>query len=120
MLQLAGEASDDLEWDHDDTLSAMLAQLHDKSAFAPVPNPPDLQGSLRDYQRRGVAWLSYLEGLGLGPCLADDMGLGKTIQVIARLLADTSSPDQPAPTLIIAPTSVLGNWRKEIERFAPR
>ena len=101
----------------------MLARLQDKSAFAPIEDPASLQGTLRDYQRRGVAWLQYLESLGLNPCLADDMGLGKTLQVITRLLMEREqAPDAPAglpPTLIIAPTSVLGNWRKEIERFAP-
>ena len=74
---------------------------------------------LRDYQKRGVAWLQYLENLGLNPCLADDMGLGKTLEVIARLLKEREVDDDVPPTLIIAPTSVLGNWRKEIERFAP-
>jgi len=119
VLRSASESGDELEWDHDDAVAAMLARLGDKSAFAPIPDPPGLQGTLRDYQRRGVAWLTYLEQFGLGPCLADDMGLGKTLQVIARLLGDRSEADGAGPTLIIAPTSVLGNWRKEIERFAP-
>jgi SNF2 family DNA or RNA helicase len=82
-----------------------------------------LQGNLRDYQRRGVAWLQYLEQLGLNPCLADDMGLGKTMEVIAHLLKEREKlPEGECmlPTLVIAPTSVLGNWRREIERFAPQ
>ena len=66
------EAEDDLEWDHDQALQDMLSRLHDKSAFAPIEDPADLQGTLRDYQKRGVAWLQYLEGLGLNPCLADE------------------------------------------------
>jgi SNF2 family DNA or RNA helicase len=79
-----------------------------------------LQGTLRAYQRRGLAWLRYLEQLGLNPCLADDMGLGKTIQVIARVVDEKNQENgHLPPTLLIAPTSVLGNWRKEIERFAP-
>ena len=119
ILRLDAESADDLEWDHDGEVEGMLARLQDKSAFAPIADPAALQGTLRDYQRRGVAWLQYLENLGLNPCLADDMGLGKTLQVISRLLLEREqSPDLP-PTLIIAPTSVLGNWRKEIERFAP-
>ena len=120
MLKLGTESEDDLEWDHDQALQDMLAQLHDKNAFAPVEDPRDLQGTLRDYQRRGVSWLRYLESLGLHPCLADDMGLGKTMQIIACLLKEREEVDNVPPTLIIAPTSVLGNWRKEIERFAPR
>ncbi len=119
LLRLATEAEADLEWDHDDAVSEMLALLHDKSAFAPIEDLPDLRGTLRDYQKRGVAWLRYLERLGLNPCLADDMGLGKTVQVIARLLDERAASASRAPTLLIAPTSVLGNWRKEIERFAP-
>ena len=120
MLRIATEGESDLEWDHDDAVSAMLSRLDDKSAFAPVEDPPDLHGVLRDYQRRGVAWLQYLERLGLNPCLADDMGLGKTVQVIARLLQERAEHGDVAPTLLIAPTSVIGNWRREIERFAPR
>ena len=115
---------DEVEVAHDDALADMLALLHDKSRLQPIADPPGLHGTLRDYQRRGVAWLQYLESLGLNPCLADDMGLGKTIQVIAQLVNDKESMDGDdggagAPTLLIAPTSVLGNWRKEVERFAP-
>ncbi len=119
MMKIGAEKEDDLEWDHDQILQDMLAQLHDKNAFAPIDDPKALQGTLRDYQKRGVAWLQYLENLGLNPCLADDMGLGKTLEVIARLLKEREEADDVPPTLIIAPTSVLGNWRKEIERFAP-
>ncbi len=119
MLKIGGEAEDDLEWDHEQSLRDMLSRLHDKNAFAPIKDPLTLQGTLRDYQKRGVAWLRYLENLGLNPCLADDMGLGKTLEVIACLLKEREETDEVGPTLIIAPTSVLGNWRKEIERFAP-
>jgi SNF2 family DNA or RNA helicase len=119
LMHVAAEAGDEVEWEHDPSLEDMLARLHDKSAFAPIEDPPGLHGALRDYQRRGVAWLQYLESLGLGACLADEMGLGKTIQVIARLLTERGEAGGRPPTLLIAPTSVLGNWRKEIERFAP-
>jgi SNF2 family DNA or RNA helicase len=120
VLRMEAEAADDLEWDHDQAVESMLARLQDKSAFAPIEDPAALQGTLRDYQKRGVAWLQYLENLGLNPCLADDMGLGKTVQVITRLLLEREQATDLPPTLIIAPTSVLGNWRKEIERFAPQ
>jgi SNF2 family DNA or RNA helicase len=118
MIKL-GTESDDLEWEHDQALSEMLAHLHDKSAFAPITDPRSLQGTLRDYQRRGVSWLQYLESLGLNPCLADDMGLGKTLEVIAHLLKEREGIEGLPPTLVIAPTSVLGNWHREIQRFAP-
>src|SRR2546421_1761562 len=120
MLKIGAESEDDLEWDHDQTLREMLSRLNDKNAFAPIEDPLNLQGTLRDYQKRGVGWLQYLENLGLNPCLADDMGLGKTLEVIARLLKEREEAGNVPPTLVIAPTSVLGNWRKEIERFAPQ
>ncbi|GHO88787.1 DEAD/DEAH box helicase [Dictyobacter formicarum] len=120
MLKLGAEGVEDLEWEHDQNLQDMLSQLGDKNAIAPITDPVALQGTLREYQKRGVAWLYYLESLGLHPCLADDMGLGKTLQVIACLLKEREGAEAVGPTLIIAPTSVLGNWRKEIERFAPQ
>jgi len=119
MLKIGTEAEDDLEWEHDQSLRDMLSRLNDKNAFAPIKDPESLQGTLRDYQKRGVAWLQYLESLGLNPCLADDMGLGKTLEVIARMLKEREETGDVPPTLVIAPTSVLGNWRKEIERFGP-
>jgi SNF2 family DNA or RNA helicase len=101
----------------------MLGKLQDKSKFEAIADPKTLKGKLREYQKRGVSWLSYLEQLGLNGCLADDMGLGKTVQVIARLLQEQEQAKKAKqtvnPTLLIAPTSVVGNWRKEIEKFAP-
>ncbi|WP_274362254.1 DEAD/DEAH box helicase [Paenibacillus thermotolerans] len=91
-----------------------------------LPQPPELKGSLREYQRRGFTWLIRLRELGFGACLADDMGLGKTVQWIAyALYSRRTSPTTPAtsatpsPLLLICPTSVLGNWERELERFAP-
>ncbi len=86
------------------------------STVTPIATPPDFVGSLRPYQQRGVGWLAFLGRLGLGACLADDMGLGKTAQLIATLLADPVS----GPTLVVCPVSVLGNWSRELERFAPQ
>ncbi|MDP3276926.1 MAG: DEAD/DEAH box helicase [Deltaproteobacteria bacterium] len=82
--------------------------------------PRTLLATLRPYQERGLNWLATLSALGLGACLADDMGLGKTMQFLAFLLRqiDQASHDT-RPTLLIAPTSVVGNWEREIERFAP-
>ena len=79
-----------------------------------------LQGTLRPYQREGLAWLHFVTGLGLGACLADDMGLGKTIQVLALLLCAGDAGESPrAPALLVVPASLLGNWRAEAARFAP-
>jgi SNF2 family DNA or RNA helicase len=121
MQQLLQRTADEdgFEVDPGDALAAMLGKLRDPSRLEPTDNPPGLHAELREYQKRGLSWLAFLESLGLCGCLADDMGLGKTIQVIARLLHEQAEQDRQPPTLLIAPTSVLGNWRKEIERFAP-
>jgi SNF2 family DNA or RNA helicase len=115
---------DDLDLAHDRALTEMLSRLHDPSRFEPIAEPALFQGQLREYQKRGVSWLQYLETLGLNGCLADDMGLGKSAQVIARLVQEREQASQNhkqtvLPTLLIAPTSVVGNWQKEIEKFAP-
>lgn len=84
-----------------------------------VTDPSGFQGSLRPYQARGVSWLAFLEQWGLGACLADDMGLGKTIQLIAFLLHLKQEGLLDGPSLLVCPTSVLGNWQREVRRFAP-
>jgi len=92
-----------------------------------VATPASFTGELRPYQQRGLAWLSFLSSLGLGACLADDMGLGKTCQTLALLLAEREQRPSDnrerskrlAPTLLICPMSVAGNWQREAERFAP-
>ncbi|RRO19191.1 DEAD/DEAH box helicase [Saccharopolyspora rhizosphaerae] len=84
----------------------------------PVDPPADFRAELRPYQRRGLAWLAFLSRLGLGGCLADDMGLGKTVQLLA-LEALTREQESLPPTLLVCPMSVVGNWQREAERFAP-
>jgi hypothetical protein len=113
-----------------------------------VSTPATFEGELRPYQQRGLAWLSFLSSLGLGACLADDMGLGKTVQLLALLLAEREHAERQsnggqsdgstqrtatrtqtggvkrrrkrlAPTLLICPMSVAGNWEREAQRFAP-
>ncbi len=119
LIRKTAEDTDFFELDTVSALADMLRRLRDASRFEPVPTPRQLGTVLREYQQRGLAWLSYLESLGLNGCLADDMGLGKTVQVIARLVQEREQGDPVLPTLLIAPTSVIGNWQKEIERFAP-
>ncbi|NMF66994.1 DEAD/DEAH box helicase [Brasilonema octagenarum] len=151
-LQRNAEVGEEWEFEYDQFLSETMAKLQDKSRLEPISELSQLQGNLREYQKRGVSWLQYLERLGLNGCLADDMGLGKSVQVIARLVQERDgevegvggvggvgevggeipssssrqSPQHDAgfsspllPTLLIAPTSVVGNWQKEIAKFAP-
>ncbi|MHA1126621.1 MAG: DEAD/DEAH box helicase [Candidatus Heimdallarchaeota archaeon] len=93
-----------------------------KSKLEMLDSPESFHGELRPYQVTGFSWLDYLRNVGFGACLADDMGLGKTIQVIAMLLheIETYNEVEPKqPSIIICPTSIIGNWYKELERFAP-
>ncbi|WP_312869738.1 DEAD/DEAH box helicase [Saccharothrix ecbatanensis] len=84
----------------------------------PVAQPPGLVAELRPYQQRGLAWLVFLDRLGLGACLADDMGLGKTVQLLA-LEAHSRRGGRRLPTLLVCPMSVVGNWQREAARFTP-
>ena len=84
-----------------------------------IATPTTFKGELRPYQARGAGWLAFLERWGLGACLADDMGLGKTIQTIAFLLHLQEQAALQQPTLLVCPTSVLGNWEREVKKFGP-
>lgn len=101
------------------SLQALLTSLNDNQAIEPIEKPQGFRGELRPYQARGVGWLAFLERWNLGACLADDMGLGKTIQLIAFLLHLRQEAKLTKPTLLVCPTSVLGNWEREVRRFAP-
>jgi SNF2 family DNA or RNA helicase len=106
-----------LEIELNDHLQTMVRQLQHMDDVPLRQVPTSLCGQLRPYQQRGFSWLTWLRQFGFGACLADDMGLGKTIQFITYLLA--IQEDSAAPSLLICPTSVLGNWQKEVARFAP-
>jgi superfamily II DNA or RNA helicase len=104
-----------------------LQELKERISAPPAPlAPPDgLAATLRDYQLQGLGWLDRMTSLGLGACLADDMGLGKTITLIAlhlrrRAAGSNALPgENTAGTLVVCPASLLGNWEREITRFAP-
>ncbi len=83
----------------------------------PVPTPDGFTGVLRPYQERGLAWLTFLEQLGIGSILADDMGLGKSATVLALLLRGIA--EEKEPTLLVCPMSLVGNWQREVAKFAP-
>ncbi|MFI0508037.1 DEAD/DEAH box helicase [Streptomyces albogriseolus] len=85
----------------------------------PVEQPARLTATLRDYQLRGLRWMDRMTSLGLGGCLADDMGLGKTVQLISLHLLRQERPEDRGPTLVVCPASLLGNWEREVGRFAP-
>lgn len=101
------------------SLQSLMEQLSEKKGFPEVPVSPNLLTSLRPYQQLGLEWLVFMRNEQFGACLADDMGLGKTVQLISYLLHVHEKEDRLTPSLIICPTSVLGNWQKELAKFAP-
>ncbi|MFI7336674.1 DEAD/DEAH box helicase [Streptomyces sp. NPDC050085] len=100
-----------------DGLAALLARL--RAGGAPAPSPAGLTATLRDYQERALRWLTATTGLGLGALLADDMGLGKTITALALHLARRDQYPDAGPTLVVCPTSLVGNWAREAAAHAP-
>ncbi|MYZ17276.1 SNF2-related protein, partial [Streptomyces sp. SID337] len=100
-------------------LATLRERLADPEGMEPVGQPAALAAELRDYQLRGLNWLARMTSLGLGACLADDMGLGKTITLISLHLHRQTQEESAGPTLVVCPTSLMGNWQREVEKFAP-
>jgi superfamily II DNA or RNA helicase len=100
-------------------LQAVLEQYHQQKAPDPLPAPPGFAGQLRPYQERGLGWLAFLHRFDQGACLADDMGLGKTIQLLAFLQHLKAEEELKRAVLLVAPTSVLTNWKREAAAFTP-
>jgi SNF2 family DNA or RNA helicase len=105
--------------DAEGELRQLLSRLQGEERPEPVPVPEEFRGRLRPYQQYGLEWLAFLEQWGLGACLADDMGLGKTIQTLAYLLHARRDGRERPPALLVCPTSLVENWRREAARFAP-
>jgi SNF2 family DNA or RNA helicase len=97
----------------------LLKELASGETIRAIETPAEFRGELRVYQSAGVSWLEFLRQWGFGACLADDMGLGKTPQMIASLLHARAKKESHRPALVIAPTSVVSNWQRELARFAP-
>jgi non-specific serine/threonine protein kinase len=122
---IGGEASlaaSTAQWGHVHAgpwLVEILDKCRSPEALATANPGKALKADLRPYQQVGVRWLSFLTQLNLGCCLADDMGLGKTIQVLALLLTLRRGKNGSAPSLLVAPASLLANWASEAARFAP-
>ncbi|AJY73593.1 DEAD/DEAH box helicase [Paenibacillus beijingensis] len=118
-----GEEPLQAEVELNENMMRLIGQLQNVNELPLLQEPEQFRGELRPYQRQGMSWLLFLRRFGLGACLADDMGLGKTVQFTAYLLhvkelvAQSGEPKRPS--LLICPTSVIGNWEKELERFAP-
>ncbi len=117
------EASEGLPVDEvivDGWVREWLNQLEDQGRLVLLEQPAGLQGTLRPYQRMGYSWLTFFRNYGMGACLADDMGLGKTIQALSVLLKEKETNGSlPGPVLLICPTSVVTNWQREVQKFAP-
>jgi superfamily II DNA or RNA helicase len=102
-----------------DELIEIGKKIRDFKGISDVNPPEGLQAELRNYQNKGLSWLQFLREYRFGGILADDMGLGKTIQTLAHLLLEKQSGRMQQPTLIVAPTSLMSNWRREAEKFTP-
>jgi len=102
----------------DGRITDMMGMLRGDAEIRELPQPDGFAGKLRPYQLRGYSWLAFLQGIGLGGCLADDMGLGKTVQILA-LAQRYRQARKKGPILLVCPTSVMDNWSREAARFAP-
>lgn len=107
-----------LEVTNGEWLREVIAKMASPSQIGQVQLGPDFKAHLRSYQQEGVNWLTFMQNLRMGACLADDMGLGKTVQVIA-LLEHLRNAGK-SKSLLIIPASLMGNWQKELKRFAPK
>lgn len=106
-------------WQGAENLREQLRELIKLTNLPEINTPQGLQASLRDYQHYGLNWLQFLRASGFSGVLADDMGLGKTVQTLTHLLYEKEQGRMRTATLIVAPTSLVGNWQAEAKRFTP-
>ena len=107
---------EDFDFDYDEAFANILK---DFTKPVEVDPPKGLKGELRPYQQTGLKWLWTNVSKGFGCCMADDMGLGKTIQVISLILKLKEEEKLKKPVLVVCPTTLMGNWMKELQLFAP-
>ncbi len=117
--QLEEQGSSYLQWNGGEALRKLGRQLKGFQGITAIEPPKGLNVNLRDYQKHGLNWLQFLREYGFAGILADDMGLGKTIQTLAYLLLEKEQGRMDKPCLVVAPTSLMSNWRREAEQFAP-
>ncbi len=113
------EASLQLRWLGGERLLELGRKLRSFRGIEDIEMPAGLQATMRPYQQQGLSWLQFLREYELGGVLADDMGLGKTVQTLSHILTEKESGRMTGPSLVIAPTSVLNNWRTESQKFTP-
>ena len=106
-------------WSGGERIREMGRRLGEAGGIPPAILPPSFRATLRPYQHEGVSWLAFLREVGFGCVLADDMGLGKTVQALALLAIEKEQGRLNGPALVVAPTSLMANWCREAERFAP-
>ena len=109
----------DVVWHGGERIREMGRKLNATGGIPAVTLPPGFRAVLRPYQAEGLGWLAFLRDVGLGGILADDMGLGKTVQALGLLAIEQAEGRLDRPALVVAPTSLMANWRREAERFAP-
>lgn len=123
LAQLAREAFGDeeeaIEWRGEEALQELAERLSQFEGIEPLDPPAEFQAQLRSYQQEGLGWLQFLREFQVGGILADDMGLGKTVQTLAHLATEKAAGRLTQPALIVAPTSLMSNWRNEAAKFAP-
>lgn len=112
-------AASQLRWFGSNQLRELGNKLRDFKTIEKVELPESFKDTLRHYQEDGVSWLQFLRDHNLNGILADDMGLGKTIQALAHIIVEKESGRMKAPVLVVAPTSLMTNWKSEAARFAP-
>jgi superfamily II DNA or RNA helicase len=119
LAQLTSEPEDPVLRSHNTALLESVAELRNFSTIQPLRAPASFKATLRPYQQEGLGWLQFLRRCRLGGILADDMGLGKTVQTLAHLALEKEEGRLTKPSLIVAPVSVIGNWQRELQQFAP-